>query len=209
LFITFEGIEGSGKSVQARLLVDRLRRENVPVLHTREPGGTALGDHLRELVLLRSELNTMPRAEALLMCTSRAQLVHDVIRPALERGDTVVCDRFADSTLAYQGYGRGLIKAIADLKAVISFATAGLSPDMTILLDLPVEIGLARKRAQPAAAWNRFESEAIDFHTRVRTGYRELAEAEPRRWRCFDATRAPDELASDIWRVVSAELKTP
>ena len=186
--------------------MSRLERERVPVLHTREPGGTALGDHLRELVLLRSELNTTARAEALLMCTSRAQIVQEVIKPALERGQTVVCDRFADSTLAYQGYGRGLTKAIADLKAVISFATAGLSPDMTILLDLPVEIGLARKRAQPAAAWNRFEAEAVEFHTRVRAGYRELAQAEPKRWHCFDATRSTEELAVDIWRTVSAAL---
>src|SRR5204862_296249 len=128
-----------------------------------------LGDQLREIVLLRSELNTQPSAEALLMCTSRAQLVEQVIRPALQSNQVVVCDRYADSTLAYQGYGRQL--DINQLEAVISFATAGLSPDMTILLDLPVETGLARKQAQPAAAWNRFEQEAQAFHERVRAGY--------------------------------------
>jgi dTMP kinase len=204
VFITFEGIEGSGKSVQARLLVQRLRNNNVPVVQTREPGGTPLGDHVRELVLLRGELKTTPQAEALLMCTSRAQLVSDVIRPALTRGETVVCDRFSDSTLAYQGYGRGL--PIAQLEAVISFATAGLAPDMTILLELPVEDGLARKQAQPAVAWNRFESEAYEFHSRVRAGYHELARQNPSRWRCLDAQRSAEELAEDIWQIISAEL---
>jgi dTMP kinase len=205
LFITFEGIEGSGKSEQARRLADRLERERISVLRTREPGGTALGDQLRELVLLRAELDTVARAEALLMCTARAQLVEQVIRPALERNLVVVCDRFADSTLAYQGFGRGL--HIAGLKAVISFATAGLSPDMTILLDLPVEMGLARKQAQPAVAWNRFEQEAEAFHERVRTGYRTLAHDEPHRWSCFDALKEPEELSEEIWRVVAAELR--
>jgi dTMP kinase len=205
LFITFEGIEGSGKSVQARLLVQRLSREAVPVLHTREPGGTPLGDRVRDIVLMHADLHTVARAEALLMCTSRAQLVQEVIRPALVRNEVVVCDRFADSTLAYQGYGRGL--PIEQLEAVIDFATAGLSPDMTILLDLPVEIGLARKQAQPAAARNRFEEEARAFHERVRTGYRELAQREPKRWRCFDAQKTPEELSDEIWRSVAAELR--
>ncbi len=205
MFITFEGIEGSGKSLQARLLVERMQREGIAVVHTREPGGTPLGDHVRELVLLRSELNTSAGAEALLMCTARAQLVQEVIRPALDAHNVVICDRFADSTLAYQGYGRGI--DIQQLQAVISFATAGLSPDMTILLDLPVDVGLARKQAQPAAAWNRFEQEAVAFHERVRAGYRELAHGEPTRWRCFDAQTTPDELLEEIWRSVAAELR--
>jgi dTMP kinase len=205
LFITFEGIEGSGKSLQARLLVERMQSERIAVIHTREPGGTPLGDHVRELVLMRSELNTHPIAEALLMCTARAQLVNAVIQPALQRNEVVVCDRFADSTLAYQGFGREL--DIQQLQAVISFATAGLSPDMTILLDLPVDVGLARKQAQTAAAWNRFEQEAVAFHERVRAGYRELAQGEPTRWRCFDAQKTPDELLEEIWRSVAAELR--
>jgi dTMP kinase len=182
-----------------------MREHNIAVLHTREPGGTPLGDQVRELVLLRAGLNTVSRAEALLMCASRAQLVEEVIKPALKRNEVVVCDRFGDSTLAYQGSGRGL--DLAHLEAVISFATSGLSPDMTILLDLPVETGLARKQAQPAAAWNRFEQEALAFHQRVRVGYRELAQREPRRWRCFDAQRPPRELSEEIWRTVAAELR--
>jgi dTMP kinase len=203
VFITFEGIEGSGKSVQSRLLVDRLRREGFAVVATHEPGGTALGEHMREIVLLRDDLNVEVRAEALLMCTSRAQLVSEVIRPALHRGDVVVCDRFADSTLAYQGSGRGL--DMAQLNSVISFATAGLSPDMTILLDLPVATGLQRKQGQ-TQAWNRFEAEAVAFHERVRAGYRALAAQEPDRWRCFDAARPADMLAEEIWSAVRMGL---
>jgi dTMP kinase len=163
-----------------------------------------LGDKLRELVLVRDGVKPVERAEALLMCTSRAQLVEEVIRPALGRGDVVVCDRFADSTLVYQGAGRGL--DIAELRSVISFATAGLTPDMTMLLDLPVAAGLARKQAQTAAAWNRFEAEAQAFHERVREGYRALAAQEPGRWRCFDGQLPPNELGDEIWRSVAAEL---
>jgi dTMP kinase len=139
------------------------------------------------------------------MCTSRAQLVAEVITPALGRGDVVVCDRFADSTLVYQGAGRGL--DIAELRSVISFATAGLTPDMTMLLDLPVDAGLARKQAQTAAAWNRFEAEARAFHERVRAGYRALAAQEPARWRCFDGQQSATELGEQIWRSVAAELQ--
>jgi dTMP kinase len=189
--------------LQSRLLVGRLRARGLSVLATHEPGGTPLSDHLRELLLLRDDLRPSERAEALMMCASRAQLVAEVIAPELERGAVVVCDRYADSTLAYQGYGRGL--AILDLNAVISFATAGLTPEMTMLLDLPVEAGLARKQAQ-VAAWNRFEAEAIAFHERVRAGYHELARLEPRRWHCFDASKAPDALADDIWACVGERL---
>src|ERR671937_571532 len=128
MFITFEGPEGSGKSLQARLLADRLRAASQTVLETREPGGTPLGDQLRHLLLVRGDLETVARAEALLMCAARAQHVERVIRPALARSEVVVCDRFGDSTLAYQGYGRGL--DIHALRTVISFATAGLEPEM-------------------------------------------------------------------------------
>jgi dTMP kinase len=205
VFITFEGIEGSGKSLQAQLLSKRLREHGVSVLQTHEPGGTPLGDQLRELVLLRDDLQPDVRAEALLMCASRAQLVSHVIRPALDRGEIVICDRFADSTLVYQGAGRGL--DVTELKSVISFATAGLRPDMTLLLDLPVEAGLARKQAQTGAAWNRFEAEARHFHEMVRVAYRDLAHQEPDRWRCFDGLKSPEELSEEIWRCVATELR--
>jgi len=185
------------------MLVKRLRANQVPVLATHEPGGTPLGDQIRQLVLLREDLEVGPRTEALLMCSSRAQLVDNVIRPALARGEVVVCDRFADSTLVYQGAGRGLdMQALA---SVISFATAGLQPDMTILLDLPVEVGLARKHTQQAG-WNRFEDEALAFHSRVRDGYHTLARTEPERWRCFDGVRPADVLSEEIWRVIAARL---
>jgi dTMP kinase len=148
-------------------------------------------------------VHIVTRAEPLLMCTSRAQLVEQVIQPALARGEVVVCDRFADSTLAYQGAGRGVdMQALA---SVISFATAGLQPDMTTLLDLPVEIGLARKHTQQAG-WNRFEAEALAFHSRVRAGYQALAQREPRRWHCFDGTQTVDALAEEIWHAVAARM---
>jgi dTMP kinase len=203
LFITFEGTEGSGKSLQAHRLCERLIERGVQVLATHEPGGTPLGDQLRQLLLLRDDVQIAPRSEALLMNASRAQLVGQVIQPALERGEVVVCDRFADSTLVYQGAGRGLDTHA--LATVISFATAGLQPDMTILLDLPVEVGLARKTSQPAG-WNRFEAEAIAFHSRVRDGYHMLARKEPQRWHSFDGCRPADELAEEIWRVVAPRV---
>jgi dTMP kinase len=203
LFITFEGTEGSGKSLQARLLVERLANEGVPVVHTREPGGTEIGNQLRGILLTREDVHLTARAELLLYSASRAQLVAEVIHPALERNHVVVCDRYADSTIAYQGGGRGL--DLDALRAVISFATAGLVPDMTMLLDLPVEVGLARKRAD-AADWNRFEAEAIEFHTRVQRTYHSLAAAEPERWHCFDGTQPADQIAQTIWATVQARL---
>jgi dTMP kinase len=145
-----------------------------------------------------------PRTQALLMCGSRAQLVESVITPALARGDVVLCDRFADSTLAYQGYGSGL--DLDDLRAVIAFATSHVQPDLTLLLDLPVEDGLARKRRQDStdpSAWNRFEAAELSFHRRVRAGYQALAAAEPRRWATFDATLPPEPLAERIWQAVA------
>jgi dTMP kinase len=202
LFITFEGTEGSGKSLQAERLAGRLRDCGREVVAAREPGGTPLGTELRQLLLARDELAVVARAEALLMNASRAQLVEDVIRPALERGQIVVCDRFADSTLAYQGAGRGLNQQ--ELASVISFATAGIEPDMTVLLDVPVEVGLARKHAQEG--WNRFEAETLAFHARVRAAYLSLATADPRRWRCFDGLESPDHLDAEIWSAVAARI---
>jgi dTMP kinase len=185
------------------LLVERLRSAGLAVLHTREPGGTELGDRLRGILLTRDDLGIDARAEALTMCASRAQLVSQVIRPALARGEVVVCDRFADSTLAYQGGGRGV--DLAELRTVISFATAGLVPDMTMLLDLPVGVGLARKRGD-SADWNRFESEAVAFHERVQHTYRELAAAEPERWQCFDAQAPAAEIAEMIWQRITTRI---
>jgi dTMP kinase len=202
VFITFEGPEGAGKSLQVRLLAHRLRALGRLVLETREPGGTPLGDQLRHLLLVRDDLKTVARAEALMMCAARAQLVQMVITPALQRQEIVICDRFGDSTLAYQGYGRGV--DLEHLRAVLDFATAGLEPDITILLDLPVAAGLARKEAQ--AAWTRFEAETLAFHERIREGYLALAAAAPARWLCVDAQKPPDQIAELVWQRVSERL---
>ena len=202
MFITFEGTEGSGKSLQARALVTRLRERGLLVLATHEPGGTPLGNEVRQLLLTRDELHVAARAEALLMNASRAQLVDEVIRPALDRDEIVVCDRYADSTLAYQGAGRGLDRQ--ELFSVISFATAGLQPEMTMLLDVPVEVGLARKHAQGGS--NRFEAEALAFHARVRETYQAMAQADAQRWNCFNGLEEPDRIADNIWSAVAARM---
>jgi dTMP kinase len=173
------------------------------VLLTREPGGTDLGDRVRELVLPASGLGIGPRAETLLYCVARAQLVEQALRPALAAGSVVIVDRYADSTLAYQAYGRGLDPH--GVRAVLDFATGGLRPDLIILLDVPVAEGLARKQAQSTngapADWNRFEAEDVGFHERVRQGYLDLAAAEPDRWRIMDARQPRAEIAERIWKL--------
>ena len=194
--ITIEGPEGAGKTVQAERLRDELRRRGQKVRLTREPGGTALGERLRSILLEGGSAGAPiePRADALLFNAARAQLVAEVIRPALGRGEVVICARFADSTLAYQGFGAGL--QVLELRAIASVATGGLDPDRTILLDLAPEVGLARKTAD---ARNRFESSLdLDFHRRVRDGFRELADHEPGRWRVVDADRPVDEVFAEV-----------
>jgi dTMP kinase len=185
LFITLEGPDGSGKTSQAARLGAALEAEGRDVVLLREPGGTALGERLRELLLHREDMPIDPLADALLFNAARAQLVSEVIRPALAAGKTVLCARFADSTLAYQGYGAGL--DLETLKAFETIATAGIRPDLTILLDVPAETGLSRKR-RGRGALTRFESRAdLAFHRRVRDGFLRLARAEPERWRVIDA----------------------
>jgi dTMP kinase len=209
VFITFEGPEGAGKTTQARLLAELLRAAGQDPLLTREPGGTELGDRVRELVLPASGIPITARAEMLLYCVARAQLVEQVLRPALAARRVIIVDRYADSTLAYQAYGRGLEPA--GVRAVLDFATGGLRPDLTLLLDLPAEAGLTRKQAQatPATdAWNRIEAEDLSFHRRVREAYLDLADAEPARWHVLDATRPAEEVADEVWSVVSGSLLT-
>lgn len=205
LFITLEGPDGSGKTSQAERLAADLERDGQAVVLAREPGGTELGERLRELLLRRREIAIDPLADALLFNAARAQLVTEVIRPALAAGRTVVCARFADSTLAYQGYGAGVdLEALRLLEAI---ATGGLKPDLTILLDLPVEQGLARKRGGRAAL-TRFEMDVdVGFHRRVRDGFRELAGAEPQRWRVVDASRPRSAVAAAIGDAVRAALR--
>ncbi|MGC8634381.1 MAG: dTMP kinase [Candidatus Limnocylindrales bacterium] len=206
-FVTFEGPDGSGKSTQAARLAAAFEARGVNVLLTREPGGTLLGERVREILLDRAGGHHSPRADALLFNAARAQLVDEVIEPALARGAVVVCDRYADSTLAYQGRGSGL--PLGQLAPIGEFATRGLRPDLTILLDLPVAAGLARRVAGAPEGMTRFESaDAFDtaFHERVRAGFLELARAEPGRWRVVDADRDPEAIAGDVLALAWALL---
>ena len=193
-FITFEGPEGGGKSTQIHRLAATLAEQGYVVWTTREPGGTRVGETIRPILLgPRQQAGLSGWTEALLFTAARAQLVDEVIRPRLQRGEVVLCDRFSDSTLAYQGYGRGL--ALDALRQLQVEATGGLVPDLTLLLDLPVEAGLARI---PRGAKDRLDRETIAFHERVHAGYRAMAAQDPHRWRDVDALRDPDQVAARV-----------
>ena len=200
LFITFEGGEGCGKSTQSRLLLEQLHQQNIPVVLTREPGGTALGNEIRRVLKREQGIPISPQAELFLFAASRAQLVADLIRPALREGKVVICDRFAHSTLVYQGYGRGL--DLTTVEMVNNMATENLKPDLAILLNISPEQGLTRKRSLR----DRFELEDLSFHRRVREGYLKMAAAEPDRWLVIDAMLPKGEIAEIIWDKVSKLL---
>ena len=200
-FITFEGPEGGGKSTQSHRLAAALADRGYQVWNTREPGGTRVGEMIRPILLGSKQGRLSAWTEALLFTAARAQHVDEVIRPRLERGEIVLCDRYIDSTLAYQGYGRGL--DLETLRRLQTQATAGLLPDLTILLNLPVETGLARI---PRPAQDRLDREAAEFHQRVRAGYQRLAELDPARWREVDAGADADQVAGEILQLVSAAL---
>ncbi len=185
LFITFEGPEGGGKTTQIPLLAAWLREQGRDVLTTREPGGTRIGDAVRAVLLEPTHTEMRAQTEILLFSAARAQLVGEVIQPHLAQGGVVLCDRFADSTLAYQGYGRGLDLDV--LRQITDFAIGPVRPHLTVCLDLPVLEGLRRKRGGGAAEWNRMEREELAFHEAVRRGYLTLAVAEPARWLVLDA----------------------
>ncbi len=207
VFITFEGPEGSGKTTQIMLLTARLEAAGYDVLTTREPGGTPIGDQIRAVVHNVANTEMVAEAEILLYSASRAQLVGELIRPALAQGQVVLSDRYADSTTAYQGYGRGL--DLAALRQITVFATGGLTPDLTIYLDCSVEEGLKRKQqafALDAGEWNRLDQEAIEFHRRVREGYLALAVAEPDRWLIVDACRSIEKVQEEIQKAVKRVL---
>jgi len=195
LFITFEGGEGSGKSTQIARLAARLRALGLDPLVTREPGGTALAEGIRAL-LLDSSVAPGPLSEALLMEAARADLVANVIHPALVAGRPVLCDRYADSTLAYQGAGRGLDAAM--LASWNTIATGGLQPDRTFLFDLDPEVGLAR-RTSASVSTNRLDRESLPFHQRVRARFLELAASSPERWIILDAAASHDQLEARVW----------
>jgi dTMP kinase len=205
LFISFEGGEASGKSIQAKRLADRLRAEGREVVSVREPGSTPVGERVRDIVLHAQDIPLAPNAQALLYSTARAQLVRDVIRPALAAGKIVIVDRFYDSTLAYQGYGHGA--DLDQLRAVTDFTVGDTRPDRTLLLDLPVEAAEGRAATRkPGRAWDRFEAEARAFHERVRDGYLKLAKAEPRRFAVIPADRDVEAVAADVWHEVEGLL---
>ncbi len=201
LFITFEGGEGCGKSVQAKALYKRLSQLDTPVVLTHEPGGTALGDKIGRWLKWAQEEDISPLTELLLFNAARAQLVTRVIRPSLEDGKIVICDRYADSTTAYQSYGRGL--NLQAVEAINNAATQGLRPDLTVLLDMPVEEGFARKGI---ARKDRFERENIAFHQRVREGYLKMAASEPERWLVVDASQSKRKISDIVWQRVSQLL---
>lgn len=201
--ITFEGGEGAGKSTQIRLLADRLAVSGYRVRQLREPGGTAVGEAVRSVLLDVAHAGMDPRAEILLYEAARAQLVGDVIEPALEAGEIVLCDRFYDSTTAYQGFGRALdVDRVDDLNR---FATGGLRPDLTIVLDIDPRAGVSRATTGGA---DRLESEGVPFHERVRSGFLEIAAREPERVIVMDGARSVDEVAEDVWSVASKLLES-
>ncbi|HNW95585.1 MAG TPA: dTMP kinase [Anaerolineaceae bacterium] len=199
MFITLEGPEGSGKTSQMRELAAYLQGMGYEVLTTREPGGTDIGDQIRQVLVRLENQGLHPRTEILLFLAARAQLVEQVIKPALSAGKVVLCDRYGDSTLAYQGYGHGL--DLATLRSMLAFATDQLKPDLTLLLDLDVEAGLQRKRKE--AEWNRLDAYEVAFHHRVRAGYLELSAQEPSRWRVIDAGASKDAVQLAMREAVS------
>ena len=202
LFITFEGGEGSGKTLQARALYRRLSRLSIPVLLTHEPGGTPLGNRLARCLKWSGDTGISALSELLLFNASRAQLVTEVIRPALKEGKVVICDRYIESTIAYQGYGRGL--ELEMVRAINDTATQGLKPDLTVLLDIAIGEGLARKVDKGR---DRFEQEDTAFHRKVREGYLRLAADEPERWLVVEASQSKAKVEAAIWQRVSQLLE--
>lgn len=217
VFITFEGPEGSGKSTQARLLYERLQAIGYPVILTREPGGTRIGEMIRRILVDLKHTEMAPTTETLLFSAARAQLVSELVRPYLTTGGIVLCDRYADSTYAYQGYGLG--RDLDELHAITTVATGGLLPDLTFYLDLDVEAGLRRKRAgrdraeqggmaaAPKPEWNRLDARDLAYHQRVAAGFAELMRREPERWRSLPAEQPVEALAEAIFREVQPLLR--
>ena len=205
MFITLEGPEGSGKTSQMAPLADFLRQEGQEVVVTREPGGTSISDQIRAVLMTMNNTAMNPRTEILLFLAARAQLVAQVIRPALDAGKIVLCDRYADSTLAYQGYGHRY--DLDQLRSLLQFATGGLKPDLTLLLDIDIEDGIRRKQAG-GSEWNRMDAYTRSFHNRVRQGYLALAAAEPERWAIIDAS-LPTPAVQDALRQALSQRMIP
>jgi dTMP kinase len=203
MFISFEGLDGSGKTTQVQRLAVWLRTHGRDVLTLREPGGTRLGDAIRTILHDQTYAEMDVWAELMLYCASRAQLVAEQVRPHLQNGSVILSDRFADSTLAYQGYGRGL--NLGFLRTLLHAITHGLQPDLTLYLDIDPERALARRRSSGEEV-NRMDAESIEFHRRVRAGYHQLIAEQPDRWVVVDASASPDQVAAHIQAVVKARL---
>src|SRR5208283_4229012 len=203
MFITFEGIDFSGKSTQAQLLVDILQQFGYKTVLLREPGGTLISEKIRELLLDTKHLELTQRTELLLFSASRAQLVSEIIRPALEAGTVVVCDRFYDSTTAYQGFGRGI--DLAEVTSLNTIATGGLVPDLSVFVDVTVDEVLRRQHAVNVSI-DRMESAGRDFFERVRSGYHTITKTESRRWHVVDGMRSVEVIHKEILSVVQSRL---
>lgn len=209
LFVSFEGVEGGGKSTQLRLLEQRLRVAGHEVVVNIEPGGTAIGKQIRSILLDAANRDLSPRAELLLFFASRAQAVDQVISPALAAGRIVLSDRYTDSTLVYQGVARGL--GMEAVRALEKIACHGVSPDLTLCLDMDVEAGLTRARArnrETAGTETRIDDESIEFHRKVRSAYHQLAASDPDRVKLIEASRPLEDVAAEIWALVNARLAT-
>ena len=202
MFITLEGPDGSGKSSQVPILAEAIRQAGYDLVVTREPGGTEIGDQVRQIIMDLKNTGMFPHTEILLFQASRAQLVREVIRPNLEAGKVVLCDRYADATLAYQGYGHET--DLLELRRVVEYATGGLKPDLTLYLDINVEKGLRRKGK--GEEWNRLDAYEVEFHERARAGYHELIAQEPDRWVVIDAGQSVKQVQEDLKRVALERL---
>ena len=203
MFITLEGPEGSGKTSHIPYLVEYLREKGYTVFPTREPGGTSISEQIREIIHDLNNAEMHPRTETLLYQAARAQIVEQTIRPRLADGEIVLSDRYADSTIAYQGYGHQ--QDIGQVRALINYATGGLVPDLTILLDLDVEVGLKRKK-QNGLEWNRMDAHEVAFYERVRAGYLEMVKQEPGRWVVIDAGQDWDAVQDELRRVIVEKI---
>lgn len=210
LFVTFEGPEGSGKTTQIKKAGDYLRRKNISFIITKEPGGTKLGNELRNLLLNKSSLKIAGKSELLLFAAARAQHVEETIMPALDDGKVVLCDRYSDATVAYQGFGRGL--EIGEVRWINNFSSQFLQPDLTLFFDLPVDVGLKRAMSRiskiaGSSVEDRFEREDLQFHVRVREGYLALIKSEPERFRIIDALRGIPEVHREVCFHLGKSLK--
>ena len=200
MFITLEGPEGSGKTSHIPYLAEFLRKQGHSVFPTREPGGTSIGEQVREVLNDLKNTEMIPRTETLLFQAARAQFVEEIIKPRLANGEIVISDRYADSTIAYQGYGHQ--QDLAQIRALIEYATGGLVPDLTIYLDVDIEAGLKRKKN--AEEWNRLDAYTVEFHNRVRAGYLKMAKSE--RWVTVDASKGWDEVQASLKKVIAEKL---